>query len=252
LHKYFAKPLFLGKKIEFLTECHSTNDEMLSRIRIKDEQEGFILYTDNQIKGKGQRGNAWLSEPGQNLLFSILLKPKSLQIGHSHYLNLIAGLAVCHTLDQLFNLNTELKWPNDVYINDRKIAGILVETVLSGHLVDDAVIGIGLNVNQSHFALPSATSVQIETGSKTDRESLLESVVSGIEAQYLFLKSQAYDKIKAAYYQKMRWRGELHEFKDINGVFEGEIIGIDETGRLLVKTLEVLKRYDVKEIEFLH
>ena len=252
MHKYFAKPLFLGKKIEFLTECHSTNDELLSRIRKYDEQEGFILYTDHQTKGKGQRGNVWLSEPGQNLLFSILLKPKSLQISQSRYLNLIAGLAVCDILDQQFGLNTELKWPNDVYIGDQKIAGILVETVLAGQNVEDAVIGIGLNVNQSHFALPSATSIRLLIGEKVDRESLLENITSGIEAKYLFLRSQSYEKIKSAYYQKMRWRGEMHEFKDVNGVFEGEIIGIDETGRLLVKTLEVLKRYDVKEIEFLH
>lgn len=252
MHKYFAKPLFLGKKIEFLTECHSTNDELLSRVRKYDEREGFILYTDHQTKGKGQRGNAWLSEPGQNLLFSILLRPKTLQVGHSHYLNLIAGLAVCHTLDQRFGLNTELKWPNDVYVGDRKIAGILVETVLAGHMVDDAVVGIGLNVNQSHFALPSATSLMMEIGAKVDREKLLEGIVSGLEAQYIFLKSQSYEKIKSAYYQKMRWRGELHHFRDQNGLFEGEIIGIDETGRLLVKTLKVLKRYDVKEIEFLH
>ncbi len=253
MHKYFAKPLFLGKKIEFLTECHSTNDELLKRVRYGDDQEGYILYTDHQTKGKGQRGNAWISEPKQNLLFSILLRPKGLSVRSSHYLNLIAGLAICHVLDEQFGFESELKWPNDVYVNDRKIAGILVETILEGYQVDDAIIGIGLNVNQGYFSLPTATSVKIESKqAHIDRMDLLESIVSAIEAQYLFLKSQAFEKIQSRYYQKMRWRGELHTFKDAEGTLEGEIIGIDETGRLLVKTFNQLKRFDVKEIEFLH
>ena len=253
MHKYFAKPLFLGKKIEFLTECHSTNDELLARVRKGDDQEGLILYTDLQTKGKGQRGNAWISEPGQNLLFSLLLRPKGLSVKSSHYLNLISGIAICQVLDDQFGLQTELKWPNDVYVNDRKIAGILVETILEGYQVDDAIIGIGLNVNQGHFALPMATSIKMESGlTSIDRMTLLESIISAIESQYLFLKSQAFEKIQARYYEKMRWRGELRTFKDADGVFEGEIIGIDESGRLLVKTFDQLKRFDVKEIEFLH
>ncbi|WP_421875684.1 biotin--[acetyl-CoA-carboxylase] ligase [Marinoscillum sp.] len=252
MHKYFAKPLFLGKKIEFLPECHSTNEELLTRVRNGDDQEGFILYTDHQTKGKGQRGNVWLSESGQNLLFSVLLRPKKLQVKQSHFLNLIAGLAVCHVLEQHFDLHAELKWPNDVYVNDLKIAGILVETILEGSSVDDAIIGIGLNVNQSHFALPTATSIKQLVGKPTDREELLETIISTLEAQYLFLKSEAFDKILSAYYGRMRWRGEIHQFRDSEGVFDGEIIGIDDTGRLLVKTSHALKRFDVKQIEFLH
>ncbi len=252
MHKYFAKPLFLGKKIEFLPECHSTNDELQLRLGTGSVEEGFVIHTDNQVKGKGQRGSTWLSEPGQNILFSILLSPSNLLASHTHFLNLMAGLAVCNALDEVLDQKTELKWPNDVYVSNRKIAGILVETILSGNQVDKAIVGIGINLNQSHFPLPVATSVKMETGKHIIRDDLLLAVLAAIEEQYLILKSGGFDQLKLDYYKIMRWRGELHEFKDKEGVFEGEIIGIEDFGRLMVKRSDRLERYDVKEIQFLH
>lgn len=252
MHKYFAKPLFLGKKVEFLPECHSTNEELLSRLKKDEVPEGLVIHTDHQLAGKGQRGNAWMSEPGRNLLFSLLLKPKTLSIKHSFYLNIISGLAVSAVLSEHYGLVAELKWPNDVYVKDQKIAGILVETTLVGHLVESAIVGVGLNVNQSHFSLPTATSLLLALGKSINRNNLLEQIISKIEGYYLLLKSSALEKIQREYYDKMRWRGELHYFKDEHGSFEGEIIGIDETGRLLIKTHQAMRRFDVKQITFLH
>ncbi|MEQ8470947.1 MAG: biotin--[acetyl-CoA-carboxylase] ligase [Marinoscillum sp.] len=251
MHKYFAKPLFLGKKVEFLPECHSTNEQMLLRVRKADEPEGYVVHSDHQTRGKGQRGNAWISESGKNLLFSMLLRPKTLSIKHSYYLNLVAGLAVVSTLEDEFEMKAELKWPNDVYVNDKKIAGILVETSLIGHLVEYAVVGIGLNVNQKHFSLPFATSICMEKEVEVEREMLLEKIIAKLESYYLLLKASSYEKIIREYYDVMRWRGEVHQFADENGEFSGEIIGIDDIGRLLVKTFNELRRFEVKQITFL-
>lgn len=251
MHKYFAKTLFLGKKVEFLPECHSTNSEMLERAKVRGIGEGHLIYTGHQTAGKGQRGNVWVSEPGKNLLFSIYLRPTMLLPRQAYLLNILAGMAVCDSLAALLKAPVELKWPNDVYTNDRKICGILVETTLGKDCIDGAVLGIGVNVNQSHFAVAQATSLRMESGTEFILEDVLERIVLSLEKHYLKMKAGKYKTMISAYYQVMRWRGELHHFKGPGGEFEGEIIGIDETGRLLVKTNNQMKRFDVKEITFL-
>lgn len=252
MHKYFAKPLFLGKKVEFLPECHSTNEEMMARAKQGLLQEGHVIYTDYQQKGKGQRGNAWISAPGENLLFSLYLQPDYLLPGQAYYLNIISGLAVAEAIALTAGITAEIKWPNDVYGSDRKICGILVETIIDRGTVEGAVVGIGVNVNQSHFALPEVTSVRMISGRKQDRYELLERIMVILEAYVLKLKAGELEGIIGAYYRLMRWRGEVHEFRDVSGIFQGEIIGIDDRGRLTVKVNDHMRRYDVKEITFVH
>lgn len=224
----------------------------MALVEKEDQPEGFLVYTDFQTGGKGQRGNVWNSEDGKNLLFSFYLKPKMLVPKQAYMLNVMVGLAVVDVIQKATGLSCELKWPNDVYINDKKLAGILVETSLGQSSISEAVIGIGLNVNQGYFNLPTATSVFLETGKINDRESLLENLMKSVELYYLKLRSGENKMLIQEYYQVMRWRGELHEFSDKDGKFSGEIIGIDDTGRLLINTGKELKRFDVKEITFLN
>lgn len=252
MHKYFAKPLFLAKKVEFLSECQSTNEEMMSRAKKGLLQEGHVIYTDFQKKGKGQRGNAWISAPGENLLFSVFLQPDFLIPPQAYFLNIVSGLAVAEAVSGLVSGLVEIKWPNDVYAEGKKISGILVEAIIDQNTVEGAVVGIGVNVNQSHFAMPQVTSVRMERGQSQDRESLLEEILVSLENYLLQLKSGDQSGIMAAYYKVMRWRGEVHEFKDSDGLFQGEIIGIDDSGRLLLNVGGALRRYDVKEIAFMH
>lgn len=251
MHKYFAKTLFLGKNLEYLPECHSTNQEMLIRLKADGLKEGAIIYADFQTKGRGQRGNAWLSERGKNLLFSLYLTPRQLMARQAYLINIIAGLAVVDALGEC-GLSAELKWPNDVYVMDQKIAGILVETSIDGHQLENAIVGIGLNVNQGYYPLTGATSIKLHTGKDTDRLDLLEDLLVHLEKYYLKIKSGQLSGILAGYYRVMRWRGELHHFNDGHQEFEGEIIGVDDTGRLLIKTKELMRRFDVKEISFLY
>lgn len=251
MHKIFAKPLFLGKKVVFLPQCHSTNDELIEMIRKFYEPEGTLVYTDDQQKGKGQRGNVWIAEPGKNILMSLLLRPKFLHPSNQFNLNLIIGLAVVDTLGALASGDICLKWPNDIYINGKKIAGVLIENSLRGVTLETAVVGIGVNVNQNGFEIHTATSLALESKKQFDREKIMEEMLCHIEKWYMKLKAGADEEILNAYHDLLMWRGEKRLFKSHEGEFEGEIIGIDQNGKLVVNQHGNLKYFGIKEIEFI-
>ncbi|WP_425390402.1 biotin--[acetyl-CoA-carboxylase] ligase [Ekhidna sp.] len=250
MHKIFAKPLFLGKKVVFLPQCHSTNDELTSLSKNNKEPEGIVLYTNNQIKGKGQRGNLWIAEPGKNVLMSVLLKPTFLDPQNQYYLNLITGLAIIDALKNHVSHNLVLKWPNDVYVNEKKIAGILIESNIRGSVLESSVVGVGLNVNQGGFNFPKATSLYLETGSKFEILDIMEELLQHLEKWYMRLKSGNKDQILSSYHELLMWRGERRHFKAKDKEFVGEIVGINEHGNLTINYNGDLKQYGIKEIEF--
>ena len=131
MYKILANTVFLGKDIIYLTECHSTNDEALERLRRREISEGSIIFTDNQTKGRGQRGNVWLSQAGMNITFSLLLKPNFLIPSEQFYLNMIISLSVVE-LFLGYSDDMKIKWPNDIlHQSDGKIGGILIENIIN-------------------------------------------------------------------------------------------------------------------------
>ena len=253
MHKYFAKTLFLGKKVEYLTQCHSTNQELADRLDTAQISEGYLILTDYQTAGKGQRGNAWISEPGKNLLFSLVLVPRFLEIKKAFMLNVIVGVALQKALESfVVGHKVEIKWPNDIYIDDKKVGGVLVETSSEGGFLENAIVGIGLNINQNHFSIHTATSLSLVAMGSLDLDEVLEQVLLDIESQYLKLKAENIKPIMYDYHQNLRWRGEVHEFESQGETFLGEIIGINEFGKLMVKHTDKLHSYDVKDIVFIH
>lgn len=252
MHKIFAKPSILGKKVIFLPECHSTNDLLIKKARESGEKEGLVIYSDYQTKGRGQRGNAWVAERGRNILMSILLKPAFLQPSLQYVLNLVAAMGVLGTLKSFLpEKEIKVKWPNDVYLNDKKIAGILVEGNIKGRQIDFAVVGIGLNLNQKGFGLTNATSVYLESGKEFDKEAFIEELVTQIENWYLDLVKNGLDNLKENYLNNLLWKGEMKTFQDNSGLFEGCIEGIDNSGKLVINTENQLRYYDVKEVRFI-
>lgn len=250
MHKIFAKPLFLGKKVVFLPQCHSTNDELVSIAKNSNEPEGFVLYTDDQIRGKGQRGNVWVTEPHKNILMSVLLKPKFLTPKDQYFLNLVVGLAAIDLLRNYSEGNLKLKWPNDVYLNEKKIGGILIENNLRGTVLESSIAGIGLNVNQKGFNISTATSLYLETGKENDRTEIMEKFLVYLEHWYLRLKSSSQSIILGEYHKLMMWRGELRVFESDGEEFEGEILGIDSNGRLTINRAGKLLNFGIKEVKF--
>lgn len=234
----------------FLPQCHSTNEALVQMTRKYNEPEGTLVYTDNQEKGRGQRGNIWVAEPGKNILMSVLLRPKFISPSNQFYLNLVSGLAILDAIKEYSPGFVQLKWPNDIYLNGKKIAGILIENNLRGSTLESSVLGIGLNVNQKAFNLMNATSFIIEDANEFSRNDIMETLLCKLEKWYLLLKSNKTSIILDEYHKQLMWRGEQHVFRTGEYEFEGEIIGIDHHGRLTINHKGVLRTFGIKEVQF--
>jgi BirA family transcriptional regulator, biotin operon repressor / biotin---[acetyl-CoA-carboxylase] ligase len=242
----------VGKNVVFVPECHSTNTLALQLSQNSPVSEGTVVITRHQTAGRGQRGNTWKVEPGQNLTLSILLKPAFLSIKNQFFLNIVISLAVQDVLEEyLSSTAITIKWPNDILVHGRKICGILIENQLTGSTIQSSIAGIGLNVNQADFDLPSATSMFRESKQQFDLQFVFESLLGKIEARYLQLKQQKNTNLKSGYLRVLYRRGERHSFEADGRMFEGEIIGIDEEGRLAVNVGNEMKYFEVKQIRYL-
>jgi BirA family biotin operon repressor/biotin-[acetyl-CoA-carboxylase] ligase len=251
LHKIFAKTLFLGKIVHFLPQCHSTNEEAQKLLKKHKTIEGEVVITEAQLSGKGQRGNTWESEPGKNLTFSIILKPSSIKISDQFSLHIITSLAIFDSLFSILGKKLKIKWPNDIYYEDRKLGGILIENAIRANSIESTIIGIGLNVNQTEFSVPKATSLAEICLKKFDLNDILERILLNLEKRYLKVKldgtEQFFDQYKLRLYKYQT----QHSFKEASGSFKGKIINIDKSGQLMIETDDQIQSYSFKEIEFL-
>ena len=251
MYKILANSLFLGKQIVYMPTCHSTNDTAREHVRNTATIEGAVFITDDQTQGKGQRGNSWEAKPGENLTFSVVLTPTFLKADKQFFLNIIASLAVNDTIETFLpNDQVLVKWPNDVYLNGGKVAGILVENAFQGSRLSSTVVGIGLNVNQLSFKVNTATSLAKEAGSAFGLEEVLHSLLMNLEKYYLQLKREQYDLLKEAYYGKLlgyaQTRKYLAEYE-----FEGKITRVEDSGYLIIESKQGEHRFDFKEVQFL-
>ena len=250
MYKIPAKTVLIGKKILFVPECDSTNSLLVAMSQSKALDEGTIIITDNQIKGRGQAGNKWITEPGLNLTFSVLLKPVFLEPSNQFFLNIAVGLALCHAISDSINDKVSLKWPNDVLVEGKKLGGILIENQIQGQMLSQAVVGIGLNINQTSFEWPNATSVKILSGKVNDKSKVFETILVRLEAYYNLLKKGKYSTLMNEYYSVLYWKDEEHQFEAVGKFFFGTITGIDGVGRLMVKSSGKVLSYNFKEIRF--
>lgn len=249
MHKIPAKPLLLGKYRVDVPECHSTNTYLANLLGPGELPEGAVVITPWQTSGRGQRGNVWIAEPGKNLTFSTLLKPVFLHPRQQFYLTMAVALAITDTLAQ-WDLPSVVKWPNDILINEKKVAGILIENQIIGDRWTNAVIGIGLNVNQQHFSLPQASSLLQITGHTFSLEEILNALLLNLEVRYDHLR-HSLALLKAHYLNQLYLKNTAHEFESAGVKFTGMITGVDEAGRLLILQTGQTIAYDLKEIRYL-
>jgi BirA family transcriptional regulator, biotin operon repressor / biotin---[acetyl-CoA-carboxylase] ligase len=250
LYKIPATTLFLGKKLIFMPECHSTNDLMLLLCQQEPAPEGTVIITANQTAGRGQRGNVWEAEPGKNLTFSLLLKPAFLAIQKQFYLNIFVSLGIRDYLTKQSGQKVHIKWPNDILVEGKKICGILIENQIQGNSLTNSIVGIGLNVNQQLFTINSATSLLLITGTPFDLSESLDALMHFVEVRYLQLRGSKLDLLKRDYLESLFRRHEPHQFSDQHGRFEGIITGIDDIGRLTIQREQQVISYDLKEISY--
>ena len=251
MYKILAKPFFIGKNIVFMSSCHSTNDVASDLLKAGDVQEGTIVITDHQSKGRGQQGNHWEADPGKNITCSVILKPKTLLISDQFLLNVITSLAIADLVSDVLTIESKVKWPNDIYCLGDKICGILINNYLKKDCISSAVIGIGLNVNQRSFDIDNATSLSTLSGNATyDLPQILESLVLSIEKRYFQWKNDE-ATLWQEYLSKLYWKDEIRTFIAGGKYFTGVIRDVTKQGQLVVEKEQGLQPFDFKTISFI-
>lgn len=251
MYKIPANTLFTGKNLIFVPECHSTNTLALQFCQQKSVADGTVVITNHQTAGRGQRSNTWEAEPGKNLTFSVVFRPGFLAVNEQFYLSVFTALALVDFLAGKTNQDIHIKWPNDILVHGKKICGILIENQIQGTRIQASVIGIGLNINQQQFTIPTATSLQLATGRAFDLNAALDELLQALEQRYLQLSQRKLQLLSEEYHKALFWYGEEHLFEAENNRFTGVITGVDPEGRLLLSVGGEQKVYQVKEIRFI-
>lgn len=247
--------LFVGQNAIFLPEVESTNSYATALLKNVNLPEGTLVYSNNQTKGRGQRGNSWISGPGLNLAASYVLKPTFLSVDKLFFMYVVSALAVHDLMSETLNsgqFDIKIKWPNDILVNSKKIAGILNENIISNTTANTTVIGIGININQEEFnGVENATSLALLSLVKHDINAILRSLSIHLEKYYLQLKNKQFDPLLQMYYKHFYKIGEEQMFI-INGETKKLLIkGINDKGLLhLTNTLKD-HYFDVKEVKWI-
>lgn len=233
-------------------ELSSTNEFAKELLKNGKPQEFSVVRAINQLKGKGQAGNRWSSESGKNLTCSIIIYPKCIPIEEQFIISEIISIAIYTVINSLCE-NVSIKWPNDIYIGDKKVAGILIENSIFGDNIQNSIIGIGLNINQCNFEswIPNPTSLFLETNKEYIIEDILQLVITEFVNLY---NSMQYNSqvIHTTYLSKIYKFKQQITCKDIHGIFKGIIYNIDKDGKLyIIDESNTTRTYYFKEVEFI-
>ncbi len=209
----------------------------------------IALWGNQQTEGRGQRGTSWESEKDKNLTFSILVRPYFLSADKQFVLSKAISTVIADVLS-CRGLNACIKWPNDIYIGDKKICGILIECNITGMgMVNQAVIGVGLNVNQEIFVsdAPNPTSMKLECGCEFNRKEIIEEICTLFETKYNMIAENLTSPIDRIYHSLLYRSDNYYSYRDNQGgAFEGKIEGVNDYGALMVRH----KGGDIREYQF--
>jgi BirA family biotin operon repressor/biotin-[acetyl-CoA-carboxylase] ligase len=244
--------MIIGSEIFYCENLPSTNSYASELLKNKEVPEGLIVYTNYQSAGRGQSGNKWESQENKNLLISIILFPNMIKPADQFLLSMVISLGICDFLQRYTDV-ISIKWPNDIYVNDDKIAGILIENSIMGDIIEHTIAGIGININQENFLsnAPNPVSLCTLTGRQYDLPECLGQLASDLDKRYKSLISGAPEGLKNDYishlYRHMQWS----KFRDMKGIFTGRISDVSDEGRLRVELKQgKVNEYSFKEIEF--
>lgn len=239
----------------FQFNAGSTNVVLASLIDQEKLPEGTLLQTDFQSSGKGQGDAFWESEKGKNLLFSFLLKPGFLELHKQFYISMVVSLSLVDLFKHYIAPDAlRIKWPNDIYIGTKKVAGILIENAIQGDAFQWVVVGVGLNVNQLKFTsnAPNPTSLSLLTnGKQYNLEIILEQFEVAFANRYAQLASGKYEEILHDYYNLMYQKGIKKHYMIKGKHVEGEIMGVNSFGFLHIRSHEMDYELDFKEVIYL-
>lgn len=241
----------------FLNEVDSTNNyaNNLIKSNYKDLNSisGKVIVCDYQTGGRGQQGNIWESEKSKNLLFSLILIPDFLKVEQQFILSKLISISLIDCLKN-FNIDAKIKWANDIYVGNKKIAGILIENVISGNTLKSSVIGIGLNVNQTKFSekLPNPTSISQINNKIYDIKIILNKLLDEIFNNYSKLIKKEFDYFDKKYLENLYLLNTESLFKHQNSLINGKITGINKYGQLeIIENNNRKIEVNFKEVEFI-
>ncbi len=234
---------YIGRNFMYFEEIDSTNTFLLNKENTIDIS-GTVVLAEFQTKGRGRMDRVWKSDSAQNLTFSILFYKEPEIFKYLNFLNFSSTLAVAVSLENLYQLKPELKWPNDILISKKKTCGILIESVTNKNKIEKVVVGIGINVNQNYFKGDynyPPTSIRIELGKEVEREKLLAEVLNNLEEFIEKMKTNR-NHILNEWKSRCKMIGEKISIKQNDTIQFGIFDDIDENGFLILKTKTGLEK----------
>ncbi|HRG60221.1 MAG TPA: biotin--[acetyl-CoA-carboxylase] ligase, partial [Bacteroidia bacterium] len=215
--------------------------------------DGSVVSAKHQTSGKGQWGNVWQSEENQNFTFSIIYFPGNIHLNRQFLLTQAISLGVFDYLSSICK-KVKIKWPNDLYVSNHKIGGLLIENSIKGEFISQTIIGVGLNINQKEFNIANnkITSLSIENNEKYNLNEELNKLLTSIERRYLQWKGAQFALIKSNYLEVLYLHQSWHIYQTKDGNYlDGKIIGTNEIGQLLLEDLNGnIHTFGNKEIKF--
>ena len=232
------KTSFIGKDISFYKDTGSTNDAARA-FAIKGAREGFAVVADSQTKGKGRLGRSWESPAGVNIYTSIVLRPSIMPL-FAPQLTLVSAVAVAEAISKYSQKTPEVKWPNDILINSKKVAGILTEMNSETDRINFVIIGIGVNINMTRKMFPEelrpiATSLKEEIGKEISRIDFIQTLYLNLETWYKRYLKHGFEPIRKAWTGYFNMAGKVVKVRQMDKAIEGVAMGIDDNGVLLLR-----------------
>ncbi len=239
-----------------LQETDSTISWLREQCNTYKLPSGFAVRAEYQTAGHGQASNKWESELGKNLLCSIYVEPKTITIDKQFYLSQIVSIAIVDTIQHLVKENVTVKWPNDIYINNNKVCGILIENSIIGNSWAYSIIGIGLNINQTEFLsdAPNPVSISQCSGTQHNIQAIAENIIECINTQLNEYSEQAVTSLKQRYMSLLYRKTGLHPYYlcETGETFLAEIADIAPTGHLILRHQDGTRSFHAfKEVRFL-
>ncbi len=244
----------LSKHVLRFDELDSTNTHAKQILKDQDVPEGTIIQCHHQTAGRGYASNTWESSPGKNITASWVLRPHFLRPDEQFMLTQAFSLAIKETILSYYSGNVSIKWPNDIYADDQKLAGILVENSIMGDTIKDCIAGIGLNVNQDVFNSDAPNPVSLKQLCHKDfnLDEVLQKLHENIEKHYFSLDTAQREETQRKYHKSLYRLEQRSRFRAEGREFEGTIKGTDMYGRLQMQLDDgTLALFDFKEVEFL-
>lgn len=244
----------IGHSIIPLEKADSSNSYATAQIKNDSFPEGTVIWVKHQYAGRGQNQNTWESEKDKNITISVILHPTFLPINKSFILNKAISLGVADFVRSNAKEKVSIKWPNDIYVGDKKIAGILIENAIISNKFQHSIIGIGININQTNFITnpPNPTSLKLITKKIFPLNKCLEELCNFLQQRYAQLKQKDYSAIVSEYLDTLYQYNQFKKYRIKNKIITAKIIDITDTGVLLLETKEHEKiECSTKEIKFI-